>query len=178
MFNLLPEEQKKEIYTEYRFRLFILIFIFLVITGIIAIILLAPTLFLSSSEYNNLAEGLGLLQKETPELENSQNLQTTVEKTNNKLTVLQSGREQTPLLIWSKVIDDKPSGVKINSFSYSKKDKKVVVIIEGRALVRESLISFAKSLEAQKTFENVNLPVSNLAREKNLDFFITFEVGS
>jgi len=83
----------------------------------------APTLFLSSSEYNNLAEGLGLLQKETPELENSQNLQTTVEKTNNKLTVLQSGREQTPLLIWSKVIDDKPSGVKINSFSYCARSK-------------------------------------------------------
>jgi len=178
MFNLLPKEQRKEIYTEYRFRMFILIFIFLIVTGIVAVFLLVPALFLSNSEYNELLKNLDELKKETPELENYQNLQVMVEKTNNKLKVLQSGKEQTPLLIWGKVTADKPAGVKIDSFSYSKNNEKTAVVISGKSSVRESLISFAKKLEAQETFENVNLPVSDLARERNLDFSITFGIKS
>lgn len=175
MFNLLPKEQKRSIYTEYKFRLIILILIFLAVTGIIVAVFLSPSLVLSSFRYNSLVNELQNIEKDTPELENVEGLQETAKKINDKLKIFGSEEELSPLSIWQKIIESKTNGIKITNLSYDRNTDKISVVVSGRSLTRESLTDFSNALE-KSGFEDVNLPVSDLARDKNLEFSITLSV--
>lgn len=52
------------------------------------------------------------------------------------------------------------------------------VLIIGKADSRESLIDFKKSLEVEKTFRNIDLPVSDLAKSKDIKFSLRVTAAS
>jgi hypothetical protein len=46
----------------------------------------------------------------------------------------------------------------------------VTVVLQGKALTREGLIAFKKNLEQDKRFSGVELPISDLAKSKDIPF--------
>ena len=176
MFNLLPNQQKKAIYKEYNSRRIVITINFLNLTGLIALILLIPLFFLINLKHRASQEEIKNLQIETPELKDVQNLELAASKTAAQIKLLNKFPVLPPLSIWEKIIKNKSAGIKIKSFYYSNENADTNVSIKGTALSREALTNFGRSLESEAQFKNVNLPVSSLARGKDLDFQISFLV--
>src|SRR3989344_3232245 len=177
MFNLLPHQQRKIIYKEYNSRRIILALNFLNLTGLIALVLLVPPFFLINLKHNASEEEIKNLEAEIPELKNAENLELLASQTMDKIKVLGDSPTLSPLSVWEKIIQHKSAGIKIESFNYTNETAGMKIVIRGTASSREALTRFARSLESEKEFKAVDLPVSSLTRDKNLDFTISFGVG-
>ena len=75
----------------------------------------------------------------------------------------------------SKVVERLGPKIALNSISFLKsssyKEKKGILIsISGIAIDRDSLVSFGASLKETKLFSSVDIPVSNLTKEKDFPF--------
>jgi hypothetical protein len=68
------------------------------------------------------------------------------------------------------------SAVTINELSLVEGSKNITAILNGRSQNRESLVDFVDSLRSDSNFENINLPISDLAKDSNLNFTIDFNV--
>lgn len=64
-----------------------------------------------------------------------------------------------------------PDGVTISSVAIKRANGSVIV--SGNATNRETLVSFSKSLEGEVFFKKVDLPVSNLAKGKDVPFTLS-----
>ena len=78
----------------------------------------------------------------------------------------------------SVIIEAKPQGVTIGSVSFTRGESSngqigARMFISGIAPTRKSLIDFSKSLNDTKAFASVDVPVSNLTKEKNVPFSVT-----
>ncbi len=174
MFNLLPEEEKKIILHEYTARKAIVLLLFLFVSGIIAIIFLLPSNILSASK----AAGI------EKQIKNAQNsiifkeadaLNASLKNINLKLTVLSPYRSGISAEdLFAKIIEKKTLNIRIGSFVYKKAlgKEQSLITISGIARDRESLSTFVQVLENEPIFTKVNLPVSNLTKNKNPDFSI------
>ena len=76
------------------------------------------------------------------------------------------------------LISKKNSGIKISGVVYSPKAQNFTVVVNGIADDRESMTSFVKSLDNEVVFDEVNVPVSNYAKSKDIPFSITISVIS
>ncbi len=72
----------------------------------------------------------------------------------------------------------KGDGIAISNFEFVRKDKVEIgqINIQGRALDRQDLVDFRDALLKQAVIKSVDLPISNLAKDKNIPFTITVEV--
>jgi len=69
-----------------------------------------------------------------------------------------------------------PADIFLHSFSFDRgKDVRVIVTVRGVATTRSDLVSFVEILEEQATFSNVVLPVSELAKNEDIDFTLTLD---
>ena len=177
MFNLLPHQQRKIIYKEYNSRRIILAVNFLNLTGLIALVLLVPPFFLINLKQTAAREEIKNLEIETPELKNTAALELSALKTTSKLKLLGDAPTLSSLSVWEKVISHKSASIKIKSFNYTNESAGIHVFVSGTANSREALTNFARSLQGEPDFKDVNLPVSSLTRDKDLDFSISFRVG-
>ena len=51
------------------------------------------------------------------------------------------------------------------------------VAVSGISYNREALVSFVKSLEASKVFKNVDLPISNFTKDRDIKFTFRMSVS-
>ena len=136
-----------------------------------------PPFFLINLKHNASEEEIKNLEAEIPELKNAENLELLASQTMDKIKVLGDSPTLSPLSVWEKIIQHKSAGIKIESFNYTNETAVMKIVIRGTASSREALTKFSRSLESEKEFKDVNLPVSSLTRDKNLDFTISFGVG-
>ena len=65
------------------------------------------------------------------------------------------------------------NGIHIKKFAYSyAKDSKSVLTLSGTADSRPGLLLFSNNLQTHPEFKKVDLPISNLAKNSNIDFNI------
>lgn len=177
MFNLLPQDLKKRIKSEYKLRRLIIIFIFIFSVQISAMVFLFPTWLtslyrekavISDSEKLNISLST-LSVNPTNE---------SIKSINNKLNIVNSileYPEYSPYV--DAVIDEKNSSILLKEFDYTLKDaKNATLIVGGISKTRESLVLFVKNLEESKFFKTVDLPISNLAKDRNIDFKINLTI--
>lgn len=67
-----------------------------------------------------------------------------------------------------------PRGITITSFSIDRTGAGGRVVVSGSAATRDALLSFANALKSIKQFSGVALPVSSLARDKDVPFTLSF----
>ena len=76
--------------------------------------------------------------------------------------------------IFDTAISYKPSTVILTGLVYQKENEdKARFIINGVADRREDLLVFSQNLERDALFDDVELPVSNLAQDRNINFTLT-----
>ena len=88
-----------------------------------------------------------------------------------KLNDNSNGRIYSKMIF--QIINDKPNGLTINSFdiaSTKNATSSIVVVIQGKAPTRELLVNFKDKLESDPLVTKVELPVSDLAKNKDISY--------
>lgn len=183
--NLLPLVEKKIIREEYYKRLISVSLVLVFVLLLTFVIPVAAFHIASTYEIGAKQTELGLLNKDNVNRGVVADVKT-AKDVNDKLVVLDrvfgedSGYDPSSIL--SSIIA--VSNVRLASMSYDhvaiKKDQiKEVgyrIILSGVASDRVSLQKFVRNLESNEMFASVDLPVSNLIENRNLQFNITVMV--
>lgn len=179
-YTLLPSQELRLLKKEYRIRVTIYMMFFLSFVILLGICALLPAYIYSYSQERALLARLGELQKSRAsrgadeikkELSDSTELINRLK--NHKSPIVYSS-------LVSQVIGYKTSGVGIKSISVKVENPQatttqVVIIVQGVAGSRESLIQFRDRLEADPLVTKVELPISDLAKSKNISYSIKIE---
>jgi hypothetical protein len=176
MFNLLPESLKRELISEYNLRKISIGLVFIFIIQLSSIIFIFPSWIISRTREDGLA--LQLEKINQINLSSDANaIKERIKSINNEINLLNTALEYPKLaLIIDHVLTRKTSETRLNSFSFSV-GKNNTLVLKGTSSTRESLVAFADSLRNGGFFKSVDLPVSNLAKSRNIDFSMTLNLN-
>jgi hypothetical protein len=175
MFKLLTEEERQKVMHEYITHRTIVMLYALILVLVIGITGLLPSFVLSNARQNEMLERTRVLMGDSGEGKDASELRTWLKKTNLKLQVLSPALDtERPSDLIARILDQKIIGVSITDFSLIKMKDKIILSVNGVALDRQSLITFENRISSSKYFSEVTLPISNLAKDRNIDFQIKF----
>lgn len=168
--NLLPPQQKKELFHEQKYKLFL-------IFGVLAVVfLIALSLALFAIKIHISGESQGekiIIPAQVQDYEKE------ILAINKNLQNLSSFYEEAPNFI--KIIEEiskiVPQGIGLTSLSlnFSKKTRNFSAFLQGFSPDRELLFQFKKNLESDTSFKDVNFPPSSWVKPENIEFSISFK---
>ncbi len=173
MINLIDRETRRALRLSYYIRLAAAAVTLLGVVFLIGAVSLLPTYIFSLSKNReatlakeNLDAILAAEEKEAPSSE--------IAALKEKLGVL-SGSQSTGKLFSAveAALGVRPSGVRVNDISYTKRDQGGELVVVGIASTRDALLSYHKELKKEALFSSVILPVSDLAKDSDVDFILT-----
>lgn len=177
MFNLLPENLKIGIKSDYRHRLVVVILFAIIFAQVLSIVLLLPSWVSSVYKEKEVvieteAASQSSLSKDT------ERVSEIIKSTNTRLDILNTALEYPKLTPFvNSIIANKNSSIHIGEILYTAKSEKTATIsLGGISATRETLVSFVKSLEKTGLYKSVDLPVGNLAKDRNIDFSMSLNV--
>lgn len=178
MANLLPPDAKKTVRTEYWLRVLTVWCVLIGFAMVVVILLKIPTfVYLQLQTKAFSAESATASDRSAAFAE----AQEAVEDANALSRVLIDTAEETSLITVQKTIDTiAGSGIKINTFSFEKAEGVLTAVtIAGVAETRLALAKFSDDIEAHEWFASADVPISNLAKDRDIAFNIeivtTFE---
>ena len=178
MFNLIPEEKKKKLEKEYTLRLSATATIFLGSICLVALILLIPSYVISNSRLKE-------AQKKNDALISALSLSNTKSATDVLKTISADsdalkGTLQYPALasLIETIATSKPEGIVINSIDFSSGSSPDTVTLGGVASTRDSLVAFSGLFQSNPLFQNASLPISDFAKDRDIDFSLTLSLKS
>lgn len=177
MYTLLPEKYVAKLKREYRVRFATMFFFFITIALAIGAVSLFPSYILSRGQERQATQDLSSLKKIAATSGADQ-----VEKDalNTKTLVRAiTGHQDAVLLsdIVESIVAHRKSSVTISSLEVGRPSPTAVTArISGVALTRDALVAFKKELEGDARFIKVELPVSDLAKSKNIRFSMNLSI--
>ena len=179
MLYLLSEEQKIKISREYSVRRFVVFLCFSFAVALLALVFIAPSYFLSHTKQTVVEERATALAQSNI-TEQARIAALSLEDAQKKIAILKPGTSSfSPQDLFRKVLSYKSSQIAIASLSFWKEPRRDgEVKIAGVAENRESLVLYVKGIEKIKMFSKVDFPVSNLAKDKNINFLISAVLSS
>jgi hypothetical protein len=178
MFNLLPDNLKSEIRAEYKLHKFILILTFIIFIQVSFLVFLFPSWLISLYRENEVSAQIEEINK-SPVAINANSISSIIKSTNTKLKIINTALEYPRLIPYvDTIISKKTDNIHLIGIMFSTTAKDTATIsIEGLSSTREALVSFVKNLESAGKFKKVDLPVSNLAKDKDIKFSMTLTVA-
>jgi hypothetical protein len=175
MFNFLPVEYKKEATREYFLRLLTISFVLFSIVAVASIVLIMPSYLAAENRY---AQALSeeTVAANAVEAGRQGGASAAVGKVSAYMDAALALAPLSPDTIIEPVVSARPAGVTITSISIGRTDSGIEASFAGNAATRDELLTFVKSLEGIAQFGNVDLPVSYLALDSNIDYSITVSV--
>lgn len=171
MFNLLPDSLKSQIVTEYKIRRFLVILVFILLLQATLLIFVFPSWIISESKLQDSQTRVSELEK-TKIINDPVSVKPIIKSINNELSVIDKSLEYPKIVpILNAVLSKKTSTIKVRQFTYSSNSSSTAqVSIKGISVTRESLVDFKKSLDSLGIFKSVDLPISNYAKDRDIDF--------
>ena len=97
----------------------------------------------------------------------------------NRLKIVEMVPGDKPTGYILKALELKTKNVSIGSITYSKKDdNKKEIVLEGVALTRSDLIVFSRHVKSSGWATTSDIPLSNLASDRNIPFVVTLTATS
>ena len=172
--NLLPKVRQQEVRYEAILRgLWVFLALSLLSFGLVFIVQLGTRIYLQAKQSSIKAEIVGL-QKLVNKKENA-DLKKKIQDLNSIIADYNALGASSPK--WSKVIKAfavlPPQEIKINSFSVEASKK--MVTITGYSSTREAVIQLYNNiLQDEENFYNIDYPLENVAKPKNVVFHFSF----
>lgn len=169
MINLIPPAAKKQVVREYRMRVVSVWLIMLSLALLITTALLTPTLILIGS----LAKAGELdLSEVKQDLSVNEDIAKAIKDNNEIIRQVNSDQERVRFSELIYLIDDLAgTDVKLTQFSFRETDGDIDEInLIGFADTRSSLSNFKEVLDKHEAFSNIKLPISNLAKDRDITF--------
>lgn len=156
------------------FALFGFGFFIIVLIGIV--LLLFP--FLSLKVQQKIFESQLLVSEKRLSSNNINDILPVTEDLNKKILIFEEIPKDSieKSSIVRNIINRKTSAIKISSIFFDKEKDKEKITIRGVAERRDDMLYFIDSLKAEKLFKKVELPVSSLLKDKDVDFAISVEL--
>lgn len=174
--NLLPTAEKESLKKGLRLRFITMTLFFTSASLLIGFVSLLPAYFLAS---NHLSDSYLSSVKNDDSTQEMLNLP---EEINSKLKILQSSAGNVSVTdLFSKIINYLPKEITLNSITFTKKQNYkekngTVISVSGISANRDSLVSFSTLLKESGSFSSVEVPVSNLTKNKDLPFSVSIFV--
>ncbi len=178
MFNLLPENLKKEIKSNYRFRLVVIALLLLIFLECTTVIFMTPALI---SSYYRQKDTSSQTQKMNQNLSSSDiaSIDSQIKTINSRLKVLNSALNYPTIIPYvNLILDQKTNAIKLNGIIFSWNNSVATISLNGVSSTRDSLLAFVKVLQATGKFKNVDLPISSFAKDKNINFSLNLVLNS
>lgn len=171
MFTFLYGEYRREAIQGYRGRLALMYLGIVLAASLTAVALFAPAFLLASAKKSALFLG-GAGASDNAEAE-SKEIEAEVRTLKEKLSYAKADAGDVPFSsVLERVGSRREPGISITSISLRRGAEKGAISISGRASTREALVAFAKSLQGEPSFSRVDLPVSSLAKSRDIPFSI------
>lgn len=172
MFNLLPRQHIRRIWREYYLRLFSVLFVFAGIWGLLSAVFLVPSYVAVRAERSAILGESKQYQETEFHTERDDAVRGAVREANRDVAVLGAWHKKaSSSSLLRRVIGARPGGIFISSFFYEAKESgEDRIVVRGTADTREALIAFTDALRREDAFENVDLPISNLAKDRDIAF--------
>lgn len=178
MFKLLTEQASLKVSSEYAIRRMSLILLALIAVLIIGLVGLLPSFVLSGARKLELEIGVEMLNKNPINQTGSDPL-SWLSYMNTKLQILSPLLDETrPSDFINKVMEKKSLGIRLTNFAWVDDKGQPTLSISGVAQDRQALLSFEGALKSSQYFSDVALPVSNLAKDRNISFQIKLSLAS
>lgn len=175
MLNLLPPEKKQEIKREFRWQRLLsfeemLIFALLILVGV-----LVATWLYAFIQYRALADSANRVQA-SPQGQKIQDLEGKIKEMNIKLKYLEELNLQQTLNseIIEEMIKSMPQDITLKTIALNRLTAQGSV--SGWAPTREGLLRFKKNLESSSYFQQIELPLTSLLKDRDLDFNLNFSL--
>ncbi|MEK7463707.1 MAG: hypothetical protein AAB610_01125 [Patescibacteria group bacterium] len=173
-YTLLPEKEIKSLKKEYRTRLFIVLIFFVscgILTGIVSLI---PAYIFSYTQEKEAIKNLQSLQESRRE----RGTDVVVDDLASAQSLIEDLKKHQDSAEFSQIISEivlrKPAQVSISSFQLGSSGEtassSLEVIVQGKAMTRDSLVNFKKILEQNPLILKIDLPISDLAKSKDVSF--------
>lgn len=142
---------------------------------IFSVAMLVPSYMISLARKTEVLSEFSTLKKSIDSKKNS-DTESFISDAGQKIkTSLESVNDAYMSDVIREVLNNKTSDISINDISLVKNSKNLTVNISGIALTREGLLGFVKKLRSADQFKDVDLPVSNLAKYKDISFTLTLQ---
>ena len=168
MFKLLPEKIRTRVEHEYAMRLGVAILTGLLFAIVVGIVGLLPSYLLFNIEERRMQDeiiAIGGLEAH-PEIIT---LRKWLSGTNLKLSLLDPSLDvDRPSTYIAKALEEKIGGIRVYTIGWSKNSG--AISISGEAMDRQALLDFEKELNTSDKFAEVAIPVSNLAKTRDIAF--------
>jgi len=173
MFKLLTEETRKKVAHEYMLRRLIVAFLALDVVLVIGIIGLMPSYVLSDVRQVEVSERSRILDA-TGNISDNSELQAWLTRANLQLALLApQPNVRKPSEVMGNLLSQDTVGISLTTFFWVKVDDEILLQVEGMADNRQALINFENNVSASGHFSDVSLPVSNLAKDSDINFQVT-----
>ena len=104
-------------------------------------------------------------------------LSSTIESVGRKISVLKIDKKELKVKdVISLLVAKSGATVSVRSITYERKGDTAKLDLAGTAQGREALINFTNRLRTVREFATVYSPVSNLVKEKNIDFTVSISI--
>ena len=173
MFNLLPQEEQSILVKESRLRFAVVTLFFLGAIGIVALVALFPSYFLSNQKEIATEKREEMLKKQI-ESRQEDDLSKVLKLAEEKVVALNQGASGPYVYeLAADIIRNKTADVKIVGMSFDRTaEGKRNITVMGQALNRDALKTFEQALLRVKVFLAVDVPPSNFADAEDIRFSI------
>jgi len=183
MINLIPENYKKFLETDYKFRRLALIFWFIFLVSLISLVFYLPAHILTKVKANEIVlqeAQLGLGVSNEASVPTSKNLSeaiTALSRANKLTDEINAKMAFSDAFETLKILESKPTAIRIYEILYSNLPEKAALLnIRGVAGTREGLTMFGRFLGTVERLEKIDIPISNFVKDTNLEFSVTAEI--
>lgn len=171
MINLIPPQGHRTIRTEYMMRVGATVAVLFSVVAVLLAVALIPTYVLVRAQMHAFSAEDAANAGEA----DSADIADEITRTEAIVSELKKRQETTDTSVLIHAIETSaPSGVSFRNFSFgSAKDTPAPIQVQGVAARREDLIALKQGLERNALFASALVPISDLAKERDLSFTIT-----
>lgn len=175
MFTFLPQPYKSEVLREHRTRVVIVCLGLVIVAMLSGAILSIPAFIATHAQRKSVEEDKVRLQAEASSEKGGQ-VTAEVRAIKAKLAILTAKSVRKPVVsVLERVLALPRPGISIVDISLHRDEEKGIVVLQGSADTRADLVAFSKGLQGEPSFSRVDLPVSALAKGKDISFTIRIE---
>ena len=174
--NLLPPQDRKRIGHKRLIRFFTLCNGSIAALFATGIVLLLPTYFFLFFQNRGAIELLAA-RREATESEQAREAEARIQQTNTTLGRLQTDYNLTQRSLTTSMTDivaKAPPGITLTFFSFEKETNRV--LLRGNATTRNDLLQFISAIRNHPSFREIESPVENILKERNISFILSFTI--
>ncbi|MFA6273517.1 MAG: PilN domain-containing protein [Candidatus Paceibacterota bacterium] len=176
--NLLPQKEKIENQKDYLCRFLAGLVGVIIVSLMIGGFALFPSYILIQARQTELKVELDSLNN-SQSTSGSEEIYQLLETANRRVDFLSIHQGLSLTAAVKEISAYQPVGVIITSLAYHPQENAsgrlvAVVSLKGVASNREVIVDFVKNLQTEPTFTGINVPVSSFAKDRDIEFSLTF----